>query len=107
MHWRRFKIADLPLDDHDKMYDWLIQRWREKDQLLETFSKTGKFPADKVAVEIEGGPKDAFKTPYINTEVRPRTPWEVFQIFMPVAAATMVGRVGVQILDRLFPAGGR
>ena len=103
MHWRRFKIADLPLDDHDKMYEWLIQRWHEKDQLLETFSKTGKFPADKVAVEIEGGPKDAFKTPYINTEVRPRTPWEVFQIFMPVAAATMVGRVGVQILDRVFP----
>ncbi|CAK4017805.1 related to 1-acyl-sn-glycerol-3-phosphate acyltransferase gamma [Lecanosticta acicola] len=106
MHWRRFRIKDLPLDDKEKMYEWIVARWREKDELLDSFMKTGKFPADKSAVEIEGGPTDSFKTPYVNTEVRPRAPWEIFQIFAPVAAATMVGRVLVQLSDRIFPAGG-
>ncbi|EME43661.1 hypothetical protein DOTSEDRAFT_72876 [Dothistroma septosporum NZE10] len=103
MHWRRYRIKDLPLNDHDKMYDWVMARWREKDELMDAFIKTGKFPADKSAVEIEGGPTDSFKTPYINTEVQPRSPTEFLQMFMPVAAAAVVGRVLVQIMDRIHP----
>lgn len=104
MHWRRYRIKDLPLDDHDKMYEWIMARWREKDELMDTFIRTGKFPADKSAVEIEGGPTDSFKTPYINTEVQPSSPTEFLQMFMPVAAAAVVGRVLVQIMDRIFPS---
>lgn len=103
MHWRRFKVSELPLDDKDAMHKWVMDRWREKDELLDVFMKTGKFPADKDAVHIEGGPEDSFKTPYINTSVQMRNPIEFLSIFGPVAAATMVGRVLVQILDRLFP----
>ena len=102
MHWRRFRVADLPLDDHDAMYAWTMARWREKDELIAAFLRTGKFPADVDAVHIEGGPTDAFKTPYINTEVRPRNAVEFLQMFAPVAAAAMVGRVAVQILDRFL-----
>ncbi|KAI5365234.1 Putative phospholipid/glycerol acyltransferase [Septoria linicola] len=104
MHWRRFKISELPLEDKDAMYEWVIQRWREKDALLDVFMQTGKFPADKEAVTIEDGPQDSFKNPYINTSVQLRNPVEFLSIFGPVAAATMVGRVFVQILDRLFPS---
>jgi len=102
MYWRRFSIKNMPLDDSTKMSEWVLERWREKDELLAYFFKNGKFPGDKSAVSIEGGPTDSFKTPYINTEVRPRTPVEMLQIFMPVAAAAMVGRVLVQIADRIF-----
>ncbi|KXT04932.1 hypothetical protein AC578_3471 [Pseudocercospora eumusae] len=102
MHWRRYRVKDMPLDDKEKFHDWVMARWREKDELLEAFIKTGRFPADKVAVHVEDGPTDSFKTPYINTEVRPRSSVEYFQIFMPVAAAIMVGRVLVQIFDRIF-----
>ncbi|KAK5112682.1 hypothetical protein LTR85_011193 [Meristemomyces frigidus] len=100
MHWRRFKISDLPIGDHDAMYDWVMQRWREKDDLIEAFIKTGKFPADTEAVHIEGGPQEKeWKTPYINTEVKPRFSWEFLQMFAPVTAAALVGRIFVQIFD--------
>jgi len=103
MHWRRYKISELPVQDHDKMHDWLLQRWREKDDLLEAFNKDGKFPADARAVQIEGGPQEKeWKTPYINTEVKPRSPLEFLSMFVPVTAAALVGRVMVQLLDRLL-----
>lgn len=102
MHWRRYKLKDMPLDEKDQFHDWVLARWREKDDLLDAFIRTGRFPADKVAVDIEDGPTDSFKTPYINTEVRPRSPVEFLQIFMPVAAAATVGRALVQICDRIF-----
>ncbi|KAF2766699.1 acyltransferase-domain-containing protein [Teratosphaeria nubilosa] len=100
MHWRRFKVADLPLDDHDKMYEWTMQRWREKDDLLETFYQTGKFPAEPDAVYIEGAPQEKeWKTPYINTEVKPRFWGESLQMYVPVAGAALIGRILVRILD--------
>ncbi|TKA28908.1 hypothetical protein B0A50_03319 [Salinomyces thailandicus] len=103
MHWRRYRIADLPLDDKDAMHEWTLARWREKDELLEEFYRTGKFPADKEAVYIEGGPQEKeWKTAYINTEVKPRVAIEFLQMFGPVLVVTMVGRVLVQIIDRLF-----
>ncbi|KAF2160751.1 hypothetical protein M409DRAFT_70280 [Zasmidium cellare ATCC 36951] len=103
MHWRRFKVKDLPIDDHDQFAEWMFQQWRIKDDLLDAFYKTGKFPADKSAVQIEGGPTDSFKTPYINTDVRPRNPVEFLQMFVPVTAAALVGRSLVQLVDRIFP----
>lgn len=100
MHWRRYTISSLPLDDKDAMYDWVLQRWREKDELMEQFIRTGKFPADAEAVEIEGGPTEKeWKTPYINTEVKPRAFYEFLQMFAPVAAMALVGRILVQIFD--------
>jgi len=100
MHWRRFPLSSIPLDDKDAMLEWTLQRWREKDDLISHFLRTGKFPADKEAVHIEGGPQeDAWKTPYINTEVKPRISLEILQIFAPVLTAALVGRVLVQILD--------
>jgi hypothetical protein len=102
MHWRRFRIKDIPFSDSDAMHQWTLDRWREKDELIEAFLKTGKFPADKEAVTIEGGPDGALKTAYINTEVRPRSPVEFLGMFVPILAAYLVGRIGVQILDRVF-----
>ena len=102
MHWRRFRIKDIPIDDADAMHEWTLERWREKDAMIDAFLATGKFPADKEAVTIEGGPGGKLKTAYINTDVRPSSPFEFLGIFVPVLAATVVGRVGVQIFDRLF-----
>jgi len=103
LHWRRYRIADLPVDDHDLMYEWTMQRWREKDDLMEAFNKTGKFPADVEAVHIDGAPQEKeWKTPYINTEVKPRMPFEFLQMFAPVTAAALLGRVVVQVFDRVF-----
>lgn len=101
MHWRRFAVSEIPIDDKDAMYEWMLARWREKDELLDKFQQTGKFPAAKEAVTIANGPDDEFKTPYINTEVKPRSPLEFLQMFAPVSAAGLVGRIAVKLVDRL------
>ncbi|EMC97325.1 hypothetical protein BAUCODRAFT_68107 [Baudoinia panamericana UAMH 10762] len=103
MHWRRFKIADLPVNDHDAMSQWVLDRWREKDELLEHFYQNGKFPGDPDAVEIEGGPQEKeWKTPYINTEVKPRNPVEFLQMFAPVTAAGWFAYSLVKAVDWVF-----
>lgn len=95
MHWRRFKISEIPYDDSDAMSEWVLQRWREKDDLLEAFLQTGKFPADEEGTGEKEGK-------YLDTEVKPRSPWEFLSLFAPLGAAYLIGRIGVQILDRVF-----
>lgn len=43
VHVRRFPVADLPEPAED-LRQWLLDRWREKDELLEGFYSTGSFP---------------------------------------------------------------
>jgi lysocardiolipin and lysophospholipid acyltransferase len=43
VHVRRFPVADLP-GSADHLRQWLLDRWREKDDLLEHFYTTGSFP---------------------------------------------------------------
>ncbi len=43
VHVRRFPIADLP-ESADGLRRWLLDRWHEKDDLLEHFYVTGAFP---------------------------------------------------------------
>ncbi len=43
VHVRRFPVADLP-HSADDLRQWLLDRWREKDDLLEHFYTTGAFP---------------------------------------------------------------
>ncbi len=44
VHVRRFPIDDLP-DSADGLRQWLLDRWEEKDELLENFYTTGAFPS--------------------------------------------------------------
>lgn len=100
MHWRRFPIASLPVSDHDAMAEWTLQRWREKDAMLETFHRTGRFEADAGAVEIEGAPREReWKTAYISTEVKTRHPAEFLWMFVPVTAVAVVGSLAVRGVD--------
>ncbi|KAI5303290.1 emp24p/erv25p- protein [Ascosphaera pollenicola] len=43
-YWRRFAIDELPLDDQEEFGRWLLQRWSEKNDLLEQFYNEGQFP---------------------------------------------------------------
>ncbi|OJD23962.1 hypothetical protein ACJ73_04678 [Blastomyces percursus] len=43
-YWRRFAIAEIPLDDQKEFEAWIHKRWIEKDDLLELFYETGRFP---------------------------------------------------------------
>lgn len=50
MYWRRFLINDIPLQDTKAFEEWVLQRWIEKDNLLESFQQHGCFPADEGSV---------------------------------------------------------
>lgn len=58
MYWRRFAVADIPLDDQQEFDAWLRARWTEKDELLDEYFETGRFPS-ALAGSIEVGHGDA------------------------------------------------
>ena len=68
MHWRRFKVSDIPLENLEDFHAWLIARWNEKEILLEHHAKTGQFPSS-----INEGK-------CITTEVKLGRWWEIGQL---------------------------
>jgi len=97
MHWRRFKISDIPYNSSEKMEQWILQRWREKDELMEQHAQTGRFPADLSAVIVDKGAEN--DNGYVNTGVRAVNPFEVLQIFAPVLGAYFVARLLIQLIN--------
>lgn len=91
LYWRRFAISSIPLDDAKEFEKWLSRRWEEKDQLLEYFSQTGRFPTDNgaTAEKTEG---------YIETEVKLVKWYEIGQIFVVLATLALV----VNVITRFF-----
>ncbi|KAL4868504.1 hypothetical protein BDV12DRAFT_185872 [Aspergillus spectabilis] len=74
MYWRRFAVADIPLDDQAEFDTWLRARWTEKDDLLEQYFETGRFPSD-LAGSIDVGHGDAnqltaAESGYVEAHVR-------------------------------------
>ena len=68
MHWRRFHVSDIPLSTPDVFHAWLLERWNEKETLLEEHARTGQFPSC-----INRGKS-------IATEVRLGHWWEIWQL---------------------------
>lgn len=90
-HWRRFRVADIPLDDQEKFGAWLLERWYEKDALMEQYLSTGRFPAFEGAKE---------KKEYIETEVRTQYPWEVAQVFVVLGSFWLMYRGMIALWHR-------
>ncbi len=91
MHWRRFKISSIPVDNPKAFDVWLRNRWTEKDHYLEHFARTGTFPADKpweikTNQSYAGKRKTTRSAPRIATEVKPANLREFMAIFAPVTA---------------------
>ena len=99
MHWRRFATKDMPLDDEKAFGDWVLQRWREKDDLLEYYVQNGRFPADEGTTPGLDGTKEKKGAGYIETDVRPNRPLEFLEIFIPPAAVALVVNVFVKFIN--------
>ncbi|KAJ4982536.1 lysocardiolipin acyltransferase [Stagonosporopsis vannaccii] len=97
MHWRRFRIADLPLHDDKAFALWLAARWREKDDLLQFFLDHNRFPADADAgVDDDGNPVRG--AGWIETDVRPNRWTEWLQVFVPTGAVALVANVVAKVV---------
>jgi hypothetical protein len=84
MHWRRFAISEIPLDDQKEFEVWLTKRWAEKDELLDHFFETGRFPTDDDGSEdlLESKRDESVSPAYIETEVKLGHWIEATQIFV-------------------------
>lgn len=73
VHWRRFRVKDIPFLDEQEFEKWILDRWYEKDELLERFKTTGSFLVDD---------DDSAKRT-LKTHVELKNPFEILQIFSP------------------------
>ena len=89
MYFRRYKISDIPLDNDEVFERWLINRWREKDYILEYFNKYNAFPTEdpgKALLAAEGKRKPS-NARMIGTEVKAGGWDEFLSIFGPITSA--------------------
>jgi lysocardiolipin and lysophospholipid acyltransferase len=98
MHWRRFRIADIPTNDEALFSDWLLARWREKDDLLQYYVENNRFPADQGLTPSVNGGEPSKGAGWIETEVRPEKWYEWVQVFVPVAAVGLLINVLLKIV---------
>lgn len=90
MYWRRFAVSSIPLSDATEFDKWLVERWREKDDLLEQWYNTGRFPSDAAAADPSKGiSPDGF----IETEMTLGNWLEVGQLYVVLAALALVVNV--------------
>lgn len=92
-HWRRFRVADIPLNTAEAFDEWLRARWYEKDVMMEEYLSTGRLPASPST-------KDNEQPEYIETEVRTQYPWEMLQVFSVVGTCWLLYRFVLRLLAR-------
>lgn len=48
VHIKRFKLADLPMGDEKALSQWVVERFVEKDNILEYLEQNDKFPGEPI-----------------------------------------------------------
>ena len=94
MHWRRFAVSEIPLDDQQEFDSWLRELWTKKDQLLEQYYEAGRFPSELAgSIEVGHGSEEqrtAAAAGYVETHVRLGHWAEVGRIFMVLVSAVFL-----------------
>jgi hypothetical protein len=89
-YWRRFAVADIPLDNQEEFDKWLRERWYEKDALLEEYVSTGRFPANGAG--IKG---------HIETEVKTQHWWEFIKVYAMIGAFALLLNIMIKVVRLL------
>ncbi|KAF2135629.1 uncharacterized protein K452DRAFT_281235 [Aplosporella prunicola CBS 121167] len=84
MHWRRFRISQIPIEDPQAFEVWLRNRWKEKDHYLDYFARTGRFPAEDPwkAKDV----KNIKPAKSLEAQVKSGSWGEFLAIFAPISA---------------------
>lgn len=80
MYWRRFAMSSIPIHDAKAMDLWVRERWIEKDQLLEQYVQSGRFPSNGTDSQSASKPDNPS---YFETEVKLRIPLEFLTMYIP------------------------
>ena len=110
MYWRRFVVAGIPAGDLQAFEHWIMQRWLEKDALLEHYAQHGRFPTsdemvaqDSATEDNERPKKEAGR--YIETEVKLGHWIEVGQIFVALAGFGLAWALLLRVWRAVFGKG--
>jgi len=92
MHFRRFKISEIPIDDDKAFEVWLRNRWREKDYLLEHFVRYNEFPESPTWMVKQKLQKTKSPMPAksIETQIKSNNLEEFLSIFAPLSSVLTV-----------------
>ena len=100
MYWRRFPVSSIPVDDTKAFEKWLMERWLEKEDLLEQYVQNGRFPADEghdsegePAINGGAGGGVSQGAGFIETEVKVAHWVEVGQIFVVLGAFALLANI--------------
>ena len=96
-YWRRFRVADIPLESNEKFDLWLRDRWYEKDAFMEEYMSTGRFPSTPLKSDFA----ESQTVSHIETEVRTKYWWEFLKIFVVLGVFGLLGNVFFKIWFRL------
>lgn len=112
MHWRRFAVSSIPLPassnpspkESEVFGNWLLDRWKEKEALLEQYARDGHFPADE-GHGSDGKPRDGMikGAGFIETEVKLAHWHEILNIFSVLGAFLAVAVAMMKTWNLLGP----
>lgn len=117
MHWRRFHIDTIPTQNTKAFEVWLRNRWREKDYMLEYFTRHNRFPAEEFWKDhLDMGERSSqnqsirsVPRPAVNIETQVKSgSWNEFvKIFAPITSVMMALSVayGASPNDLPIPGG--
>ena len=105
MHWRRFRLSSIPLNDPKTFELWLRSRWIEKDKFIEDYLRTGRFSADEGTSKNSKG-ETIRGAGYIEAEIKPKYWYEFLQVFAPIGLFALVlyifyGALPTEILNKI------
>ncbi|EPS39622.1 hypothetical protein H072_6578 [Dactylellina haptotyla CBS 200.50] len=104
LHFRRFRISEIPYNDTAEFEQWMRARWIEKDQMMETYMQTGRLPGDDEEVEVLGkggiekpgklvGKTETGKGNIIETEVKLRSWLEVPRVYAVLGVTALMANI--------------
>lgn len=80
----------MPLDSQEEFDHWLRERWYEKDDLMEQYIATGRFPANGAGTKG-----------HLETKVRTKYWWEFVKIFVMLGAFGLIFNTMLRLLHSL------
>ena len=108
MYWRRFATSSIPINDPAKFELWLRDRWYEKEDLMESYIQSGRFPADE-GHDSDGEPANGSTgltmikgAGHIETTVRLAQLYEIGHIFSILASFALTANILAKIWNLVF-----
>ena len=97
-------MSSIPINDPARFEQWVMDRWLEKEALLEGYAQNGRFPADEghdsegePAMNGASGSKVSQGAGFIETTVRLAHWYEVGHIFSVLACFALIANIGAKL----------